>query len=81
MNQFESKDSQPISSEADEGWLVQVYGRNRRLLCVLDPSHGWLFLLGCGVGGLLTVLWFNMARYSAPVEPAPPTEIPQMQID
>ncbi|MEL6776524.1 MAG: hypothetical protein AAFO06_04645 [Cyanobacteria bacterium J06597_16] len=81
MNQFESKESRPISSEADEGWLIQVYGRNRRLLCVLEASHGWLFLLGFGVGGLLTVFWFNMARYSAPVEPAPPTEIPQMQID
>lgn len=80
MNKFESKKSQPIS-EADEGWLVQVYGQNRRLLCVLEPSHGWIFLLGCGVGILLAIIWFNIARYSEPIEPVPPTEIPQIQVD
>lgn len=80
MNKFESKKSQSIS-EADEGWLVQVYGQNRRLLCVLEPSHGWIFLLGCGVGILLAIIWFNIARYSEPIEPVPPTEIPQIQID
>lgn len=80
MNKFEPKKSQ-LPLNADDGWLVQVYGRNRRLLCVLEPSHGWLFLLGCGVGVLLAIIWVNMARYNPPVEPTEPQEIPELQID
>ena len=80
MNKFESKKSQPTAN-TDEGWFVQVYGQNRRLLCVLEPSHGWICLLGRVVGMVLAVVWFNIARYSEPIEPAPPTEIPQTQID
>lgn len=80
MNKFESKKFQPIS-KADQGWLIQVYSQNRRLLCVLEPFHGWIFLLGCSFGILLSVIWFNLASYSMPVEPTPPTKIPQTQID
>jgi len=80
MNKFESKRSQP-KLDANEGWVVQIYGRNRRLLCVLGPSHGWMFLAGCCMGLLLAIVWGNMARYSAPVEPAAPTEVPALQID
>jgi hypothetical protein len=80
MNKSESKQSRP-QFEADEGWLVQVYGRDRRLLCVLEPSHGWIFLLGCGLGLLLAVLWVNFARLSPPVEPLPPEEVPQLRVD
>ncbi|WP_107667336.1 hypothetical protein [Cyanothece sp. BG0011] len=80
MNQFESKQSQP-KLETNEGWLVQVYGSNRRLLCVLEPSHGWIFLMGCGVGLLLSVIWINAARYSPPLEPTPPTESLVLPVD
>lgn len=80
MNKFDSQQSQP-KFDTDEGWLVQVYGNNRRLLCVLDPSHGWVFLLGCCVGLLVSVLWINAARYSPSVEPLPPAEAPNRQVD
>lgn len=80
MNKFESKQSQS-NLQTDEGWLVQIYGSNRRLLCVLEPSHGWIFLLGCGVGLLLSIIWVNAARYSTPPEPTAPIEAPAFQID
>jgi hypothetical protein len=81
MNQFESKQSQPKFS-TDEGWLVQVYGSNRRLLCVLEPSHGWMFLMGCCVGLLVSAIWVNAARYSPPLQPTPPSEeAPPFQVD
>jgi hypothetical protein len=80
MNKSESKQSHP-QFEADEGWLVQVYGRDRRLLCVLEPSHGWIFLLGCVTGLLLAVLWFNIARHSPSAAPVPPEEVPKLQVD
>ncbi len=80
MNQFESRQSQP-TLDRDEGWVVQVYGSNRRLLCVLEPSHGWIFLIGCGVGLLLSIIWINLARYSPPLEPTSPTELPALQVD
>jgi hypothetical protein len=80
MSQFESRQSQ-LKLDTDEGWVVQVYGSNRRLLCVLEPSHGWIFLIGCGVGLLLSVIWINVARYSPPSEPTPPTASPTLQVD
>ena len=78
MNKFEQPRTKLDSSE---GWLVQVYGSNRRLLCVLEPSHGWIFLAGCCVGLLLAVTWFNASRHSVPVEPTTPTEAPALQVD
>ncbi|MEM9006710.1 MAG: hypothetical protein AAGE59_24685 [Cyanobacteria bacterium P01_F01_bin.86] len=80
MNKFEPRQSQS-KLDTDEGWVVQVYGGNRRLICVLEPSHGWIFLIGCGVGLLLAVIWVNIARYSLPLDPPPPTESPALQID
>ncbi|PSN20129.1 hypothetical protein C7271_03675 [filamentous cyanobacterium CCP5] len=80
MKKFEPQQSQ-LPLNTDDGWLVQVYGRDRRLLCVLDPSHGWLFLLGLGVGVLLTVIWVNVARYSPPAELTEPQEVPELRID
>jgi hypothetical protein len=80
MNTFESKPSQP-KLEADEGWVVQIYGRNRRLLCVLDPAHGWSFLTGCCVGLLLSAIWINVARHRPAIEVTSPTETPVLQID
>lgn len=80
MNKFESKQPQP-KLNANEGWVVQVYGSNRRLLCVLESSHGWIFLLGCSVGLLLSVIWINVARYSPPLEPTTPIQSPALQVD
>lgn len=80
MNNFESKHSQP-KLDHEGGWIVQVYGSNRRLLWVLEPSHGWIFLIGCSVGVLLSVIWINVARYSPPLEPNPPKDSPVLQVD
>ena len=80
VNKFESKPSS-LSLGADTGWAIQVYGRNRRLLCVLDASHGWIFITGCCVGLLLSLIWVNIARDSSSVEPITPTETPALQID
>lgn len=78
MNKFEQ--TQP-KLDTDEGWVVQVYGRNRRLLCVLESSHGWIFLAGCCVGLLLSAIWVNAARNISPVEPTAPADAPALQID
>lgn len=80
MHKFGSRHSQP-KLDTNEGWVVQVYGSNRRLLCVLEPSHGWLFLFGCGFGLLLSVIWINVTRYSPPLESTPPAEPPAFQVD
>lgn len=78
MNQFQ--ETQP-KLKTDDGWFVQVYGSNRRLLCVLEPSHGWMFFAGCCMGCLVSVIWFNAARYSPPIEPTSPAEAPILQLD
>ncbi|MEL6384253.1 MAG: hypothetical protein AAFQ89_17715 [Cyanobacteria bacterium J06626_18] len=75
-----------FKTEVHEGWVVQVYGGNRRLLCVLESSHGWIFLLGCSLGALLTVLLVNLANYSPSTEPtettSPPALVPpSLQVD
>jgi len=67
--------------QIDDGWMVQVYGRDRRLLCVLEPSHGWIFLAGCSLGLIFAVAFFNLGRYSPPLEPPPSTEVPYLQVD
>ncbi|MEA5537250.1 hypothetical protein [Crocosphaera sp. XPORK-15E] len=44
----------------DEGWSVQIYDGKRRLICSLEPSHGWLFSGGCLMGFLLAIILFNL---------------------
>jgi hypothetical protein len=81
MNKFDSTKLQPRISNTSESWLVQVYSGDRRLLCVLESSHAWTFLLGCGFGLLLAVGWVNLAS-SSPSTPAVPVTIPpEMWID
>ncbi|AIE75464.1 hypothetical protein D082_29360 [Synechocystis sp. PCC 6714] len=58
-----------------------MYDKSRRLLFVLDPSHAWLFLLGCGVGLLLSLTWINLAHKSSPVDNAPTQGAPSWQVD
>ncbi|BAW96806.1 hypothetical protein NIES970_17480 [[Synechococcus] sp. NIES-970] len=80
MNKFESKPSPP-KLNVNQGWVVQIYGRNRQLLWVLEPSHGWMFLIGCSIGLLLAVIWINLARHSPPPEATPIVEPPTLQVD
>ena len=70
-----------LKTHTGEGWMVQVYGRDRRLLCVLEPFHGWVLLVGCGLGLLLAILWFNLSRCSSLTELTEPTETPFLQVD
>ena len=63
MNKFDSTKSRIRFDSTHEGWLVQVYSNNRRLLCVLDASHAWTFVLGCGFGLLLMVGWVNLVSH------------------
>ncbi|MBE7382838.1 MAG: hypothetical protein F6J95_015660 [Leptolyngbya sp. SIO1E4] len=86
MKKLDSK-----TTDADEGWIVQVYGSNRRLLCVLEPSHGWIFLAGCCLGLALAIVIFNVSRYTSstdrPELTAPnesttdPVKRPPLQVD
>ncbi|WP_204139049.1 hypothetical protein [Halomicronema sp. CCY15110] len=81
MNKFDSSQLRPRINHTSEGWLVQVYSRDRRLLCVLEASHGWTFLLGCGAGLLLAIGWFNLARHTPATTYAPSTISPPMMVD
>jgi hypothetical protein len=74
MNKFDSTKLRTTFDNTSDGWLVQVYGGDRRLLCVLDASHAWMFALGCGVGLLLAVGWFNLARHSSSTTYEPITD-------
>ena len=71
-----------LEERIDDGWIVHIYGQNRRLLCALEPSHGWVFLIGCGVGLGLAIVFVNLARYSPPAEAStPPVNQPVLQVD
>ncbi len=67
-----------------EPWIVHVYGQDRKLLWVLEPSHGWSFLLGFSFGLLLAVIHFNLAASSSASEALPTRETyetPALQLD
>lgn len=81
MNKFDPTQLRTKFDNTSEGWLVQVYSGDRRLLCVLDSSHAWTFLLGCGFGLLLALGWFNLARYSPSTTYEPATTPPATWID
>ncbi|MEM9805623.1 MAG: hypothetical protein AAF959_10115 [Cyanobacteria bacterium P01_D01_bin.56] len=79
------KDLKQLQKPVSEPWMVHIYGQNRKLLWVLEPSHGWLFLLGLGTGLLLAVVHFNLARSSltSQREHVAPSTIhaPALQVD
>ncbi|MEA5513605.1 hypothetical protein [Nodularia sp. UHCC 0506] len=81
MNKFDSTKLPTTFNNTSEGWLVQVYGGDRRLLCVLELSHAWTFLLGCGFALLLAVGWFNLASNSPSTTYEPATTPPEVWID
>ena len=73
-----------LQESVTEPWIVHVYGQNRKLLWVLEPSHGWLFLLGFGFGLLLTVIHFNLAASTSASETLPARDTydpPALQVD
>jgi hypothetical protein len=51
-----SKTSNQLQEALDNGWSVQVYSRDRRLLCSLYPSHGWAFLMGIVLGFVVALV-------------------------
>ncbi|MEB3228992.1 MAG: hypothetical protein VKJ27_11485 [Synechocystis sp.] len=81
MNKFDPTKLKTKIDNTNEGWIVQIYGGDRRLLCVLESSHAWTFLCGCGFGLLLAVGWFNLARFSPTLTYEPTTTPAEMQID
>jgi len=81
MNKFDSTKLPTNFVNTSEGWLVQVYSSDRRLLCVIEPSHAWTFLLGCGFSLLLAVGWFNLASKSPSTTYEPATTPSEVWID
>ena len=49
-----------LDAPLDDGWVIHVYDRNRRLCCSLDPSHSWAFGTGLGLGLLIAVIGMNL---------------------
>lgn len=74
-----------IKKPVSATWMVQVYGQNRKLLWVLDSSHGWWFLLGLSTGFFLAIVHLNLARPSSTLErePVSPRTLhtPALQVD
>lgn len=81
MNKFDPTKLPPKFDNTSEGWLVQVYSGDRRLLCVLESSHAWTFLLGCVFGLLLALGWFNLVQDSPSTTYKPATTPPEIRID
>lgn len=44
------------------GWAINIYGSDRRLICTLEPSHAWVFVLGIALGGLMMLSWGSSDR-------------------
>ncbi|WP_017301018.1 hypothetical protein [Nodosilinea nodulosa] len=53
-----------------EGWAIHVYDRDRRLLCTVEPSHGWMFVAGLALGLMLAIVGYNLPQ--TPTTAAPP---------
>jgi hypothetical protein len=51
-----SKTSNQLQEALDSGWSVQIYSRDRRLLCSLYPSHGWAFFMGIVLGFVVALV-------------------------
>lgn len=81
MSKFDATKLRTRNDQASEGWLVQVYSSDRRLLCVLESSHAWSFVVGCGFGLLIAVAWFNLAGSSPSTTYEPTKTSPAMWID
>ncbi|WP_416674347.1 hypothetical protein [Egbenema bharatensis] len=51
-----NKASYQLQEALGNGWSIQIYSRDRRLLCSLDPSHGWMFLIGVVLGFIIALV-------------------------
>lgn len=45
-----NKSSDRLKESVNDGWIIQVYSGDRRLLCSIYPSHGWAFFIGILLG-------------------------------
>lgn len=74
---------QPKQSNHDvqEGWMIHVYGGDRRLLCSLEASHIWFFIGGLVVGLFLAGIVASSQRPATTPTPTPNTLTPPLAID
>jgi hypothetical protein len=76
--------SQPrLDCSLETGWTIHIYNRQRKLLCTLNPSHGWSFATGTVIGLLLAVVGFNLSMpqiSNSPVHELAPVTAP-LQLD
>ncbi|MEA5419813.1 hypothetical protein VB712_11310 [Spirulina sp. CCNP1310] len=63
------------NSVRSEGWSIQVYSGDRRLILSLDASHAWLLGTGIGIGFGIALLGLRgqcqAAQPPSPGESAP----------
>jgi hypothetical protein len=78
---MENRAKKKLDYQVDEGWVVHIYGRNRRLLCALEPLHGWIYLIGVSTGLLFSVLLFNIARPCEASSVASPTSTTEAEVE
>jgi hypothetical protein len=70
------------NSSTNEGWSIQVYSGDRRLLCSLGSGHLWMFVAGFVAGFLIAAGSFQTERSPTtplqsvdPERPAAPLEV------
>lgn len=68
-------------SEMNQGWIVNIYGGDRRLLCSLEPSHAWAFAVGLIVGGVAMVNWTTGDRPQTPAPRVSPVPAAPLTVD
>lgn len=56
----------------NEGWAIHIYDRDRHLLCSLEPSHGWVFCTGIGLGIVAAIIGSHLGRSVSPQVSAAP---------
>jgi hypothetical protein len=60
------KTNHPLTEQNNLGWSIQIYSGDRRLLCALYPSHGWVFLIGFILGCLMISVGIKQDRVTPP---------------
>ncbi|MBD1914315.1 MULTISPECIES: hypothetical protein [Cyanophyceae] len=65
------------------GWAIHVYNCDRRLLCTIGPSHGWVFMSGLAFGLVVSIIGYNLPHSSAAASPPPlsPDFVAPLQLD
>lgn len=72
-----NRSTHPLKERFDNGWSVQIYSRDRRLLCSFYPSHGWVLLIGIALGFSLAFVGLRSQSTARPSPPEPaPIETP-----